>query len=39
MTLICVSGEEEDSSVTMELDEDMITAAIETKDDTYHLEV
>ena len=30
---------EEDSSVTMEVDEDMITAAIETKGDTYHLEV
>jgi tRNA threonylcarbamoyladenosine modification (KEOPS) complex Pcc1 subunit len=36
---IIISGEEEDSSVTMELDDDMITAAIETKDDTYHLEV
>ncbi|CAB4023956.1 Hypothetical predicted protein, partial [Paramuricea clavata] len=35
---VFVSGEEEESSVTMELDEDMITAAIETKNDTYHLE-
>jgi hypothetical protein len=32
-------GEEGHSSVTLEVDEDMITAAIETEEDTYHVEV
>ena len=34
-----VKGEETNSSVTMEIDEDMITAAIHSKGDTYHVEV